>query len=125
MKYTFTGGCGFIGSHLVDRLVEVGHEVVVSDDFSSSEGRTINPGASLIRGSISDIELVTSATEGADCVFHTAAWARVPRSVDDPIGTREVNENGTLNVLQRRVRTVSAGECTHRLQACMGTRALT
>ena len=100
MKHVVTGGCGFIGSHLVDYLVDLGHEVAVLDDLSSSEGRPINPGASLVEGSVTNLELVTSATEGADCVFHTAAWARVPRSIDDPVGTHEVNVNGTLNVLQ-------------------------
>ena len=100
MKHVVTGGCGFIGSHLVDRLVELGHEVVVVDDLSANEGRSVNPEATLIEGSVTDLELVTSATNGADCVFHTAAWARVPRSIDDPVGTHEVNVNGTLNVLQ-------------------------
>ena len=100
MKHVVTGGCGFIGSHLVDRLVELGHEVVVVDDLSTNEDRQVNPAAALVEGSITDLDLVRSATEGADCVFHTAAWARVPRSIDDPVGTHEVNVNGTLNVLQ-------------------------
>ncbi len=100
MKHVVTGGCGFIGSHLVDRLVELGHEVVMVDDLSTSEGRSVNPEATLIEGSVTDLELLKSATEGADCVFHTAAWARVPRSIDDPVGTHAVNVNGTLNVLQ-------------------------
>ena len=100
MKHVVTGGCGFIGSHLVDHLVDAGHEVVVLDDFSTSEERGVNPGASLIVGSVTDLDLLTSTFEGADCVFHTAAWARVPRSVDDPIGTHHVNVDGTLKVLQ-------------------------
>ena len=100
MKCVVTGGCGFIGSHLVDHLVELGHEVVVLDDLSTSEGARLNPSATLIEGSVTDIDLVVSATEGADCVFHTAAWARIPRSVQDPVGTHNVNVNGTLNVLQ-------------------------
>ena len=100
MKHVVTGGCGFIGSHLVDYLIDLGHEVVVLDDLSSSEGRPINPGATLVEGSVTNLELVTSATVGAGCVFHTAAWARVPRSIDDPVGTHKVNVNGTLNVLQ-------------------------
>ena len=70
------------------------------DDLSTSEGRSVNPGATLVEGSVTDLELVSSAMKGADCVFHTAAWARVPRSIDDPVGTHEVNVNGTLNVLQ-------------------------
>ena len=70
------------------------------DDFSTSEGARLNPSATLIEGSVTDIDLVVSATEGADCVFHTAAWARIPRSIQDPVGTHKVNVNGTLNVLQ-------------------------
>ena len=100
MKHVVTGGCGFIGSHLVDRLLELGHEVVAVDDLSTNEGRRVNPATTLVEGSVTDLDLVMSATEGADCVFHTAAWARVPRSIDDPVGTHEVNVNGTLNVLQ-------------------------
>ena len=100
MKCVVTGGCGFIGSHLVDHLVELGHEVVALDDLSTSEGARLNPSATLIEGSVTDIDLVVSATEGADCVFHTAAWARIPRSIQDPVGTHKVNVNGTLNVLQ-------------------------
>ena len=99
MKHVVTGGCGFIGSHLVGRLLELGHEVVV-DDLSTNEGRRVNPAATLVEGSITDLDLMMSATEGAECVFHTAAWARVPRSIDDPVGTHDVNVNGTLNVLQ-------------------------
>ena len=100
MKHVVTGGCGFIGSHLVDHLVDIGHEVVVVDDLSTNESRSVNPEATLIEGSVTDLELLKSATEGTDCVFHTAAWARVPRSIDDPVGTHAVNVNGTLNVLQ-------------------------
>ena len=100
MKLVVTGGCGFIGSHLVDHFVDIGHEVVVVDDLSTNEGRSVNPEATLIEGSVTDLELLKAATEGADCVFHTAAWARVPRSIDDPVGTHEVNVSGTLNVLQ-------------------------
>ena len=70
------------------------------DDLSTNGGRGVNPAATLIEGSVTDLDLLMSATEGADCVFHTAAWARVPRSIDDPVGTHDVNVNGTLNVLQ-------------------------
>ena len=50
MKHVVTGGCGFIGSHLVDHLVDIGHEVVVIDDLSTNEGRDVNPEAALIEG---------------------------------------------------------------------------
>lgn len=100
MKCVVTGGCGFIGSHLVDRLVQLGHEVVVVDDLSTSDDSLLNPEVSLLEGSVTDLELLVSATKGADWVFNTAAWARVERSVSDPVGTHDVNVTGTLNVLQ-------------------------
>ena len=100
MRYVVTGGCGFIGSHLVDRLVELGHDVVALDNLSTSEGDRANPSAMLVRASVTDLDAVRDATRGADCVFHTAAWARIPRSIEDPVGTHDVNVNGTLNVLQ-------------------------
>ena len=100
MKCVVTGGCGFIGSHLVDRLVQLGHQVVVVDDFSTGRATNLNPGSYFIEGSITDLDLLVSAAEGADCIFHTAAWARIERSVQDPVGTHHVNATGTLNVLQ-------------------------
>ncbi len=100
MKCVVTGGCGFIGSHLVDRLVGLGHEVTVLDDFSTGDRRRLNRDAELIVGSVADALAVIAVTEGADLVFHTAAWARIERSVADPIGTHAVNVTGTLNVLR-------------------------
>lgn len=100
MKCLVTGGCGFIGSHLADRLVGLGHQVVILDDLSTGEPTGRNPKSELITGSVTDASTVLSAMEGADVVFHTAAWARVERSVVDPIGTHEVNVTGTLNVLR-------------------------
>jgi nucleoside-diphosphate-sugar epimerase len=100
MKCVVTGGCGFIGSHLVDELVRLGHDVVVLDDLSTGHKEYLNKEAILIEGSVTDYELVSSITVGANWLFHTAAWARIPRSIDDPIGTHNVNVNGMLNVLQ-------------------------
>ena len=100
MRYLVTGGCGFIGSSLVDRLVELGHDVVALDDFSTSEGDRANPAATLVEASITDLDAVIEAARGADCIFHTAAWARIPRSIEDPVGTHQVNVTGTLNILQ-------------------------
>lgn len=100
MKCVVTGGCGFIGSHLVDRLVEQGHEVVVVDDLSTGDRSRLSPKATLIEGSITDIDLMTSATVSADTIFHTAALARIMRSVDDPMGTHHANVTGTLNVIK-------------------------
>ena len=108
MKCVVTGGCGFIGSHLVDRLVSQGHEVAAIDNLATGDISHLNSDAKLVQGSITDLELMISATESVDWVFHTAALARIERSMDDPVGTHEVNVNGTLNVLQAaRVNEVS------------------
>lgn len=100
MKCVVTGGCGFIGSHLVDRLVEQSHEVVVVDDLSTGDRSRLSPKATLIEGSITDIDLMASATVSAHTIFHTAALARIMRSVDDPVGTHHANVTGTLNVIK-------------------------
>jgi UDP-glucose 4-epimerase len=97
-----TGGAGFIGSHLVDGLVEHGHQVRVLDDFST--GKTENLPANrdrveVIRGSITDREAVTGAVRGATWVFHLAALPSVQRSVEEPLASHEVCATGTLNVL--------------------------
>lgn len=100
MKCVVTGGCGFIGSHLVDALVARGDEVTALDDFSTGDRGFLNPAATLVEGSVTDAALLRSVLDGAGAVFHTAAMASVPLSVDDPAGTHEVNATGTLNVLQ-------------------------
>ena len=100
MHCVVTGGCGFIGSHIVDALIRDGCDVAVIDDLSTGNLEYLNPAAELVEGSVADGELVRSATEGATWVFHLAALPRVQQSVDDPIGTHAINVNGTLNVLQ-------------------------
>ncbi len=99
-----TGGAGFIGSHLVDRLLAEGWEVRVLDDFSS--GREDNLAESghrveLFKGDVRDAELVGRAVDGAEVVFHQAAVPSVPRSIAEPLRTHDVNVNGTLNVLEQ------------------------
>ena len=100
MRCVVTGGCGFIGTHLVDRLVRDGHQVIAVDDLSTGNPERLNPSAKPLYCSVTDADALASATEGAEVVFHTAAWARIARSVDDPVGTHEVNVTGTLNVLR-------------------------
>ena len=100
MKSVVTGGCGFIGSHLVDRLVERGDDVVVVDDLATSDAAWLNPDADLTRGSVLDLEVLREAFDGTDRVFHLAALPRVERSIEDPAGTHRVNVGGTLNVLE-------------------------
>jgi UDP-glucose 4-epimerase len=99
--YLVTGGAGFIGSHIAERLARDGHHVRVLDDFSS--GKEVNlesfrDGVEVVRGDIRDARLVSEATKGVDIVFHEAALGSVPRSVADPLSTHEVNITGTLNV---------------------------
>lgn len=100
MKSVVTGGCGFIGTHLVDRLISLGHEVTVLDDLSTGNLAQLNPSAEPLYCSVTEADALVAATEKADLVFHTAAWARIERSVADPVGTHAVNVTGTLNVLR-------------------------
>jgi UDP-glucose 4-epimerase len=99
MKCVVTGGCGFIGSHLVDGLIARGDDVSVVDDLATGDVTDLNSAATFVRGSVLDAEVLDEAIVGADCVFHLAALPRVPRSIEDPVGTHLVNVDGTLNVL--------------------------
>ena len=103
MRYLVTGGAGFIGSHLVEHLLERGEDVVVLDDFSTGRRENLEPFQDRIRlveGSITDPAACAEAAEGAAYVFHQAALGSVPRSVEDPVATHEANLTGTLNVLK-------------------------
>lgn len=101
-KCLVTGGAGFIGSNLVDRLLELGNEVRVLDDLSTGKKdnlRLSDPKLELIHASVTDQEAVRRSMAGVDYVFHLAAVRAVLRSVDDPLTTNEVNITGTLNLL--------------------------
>ena len=104
MKYLITGGAGFIGSHLAEKL-SPNHEVVILDDFSSGSEQNLRwaerkRNVSLVTGSVTDASLVCSCAAGCDGIFHQAAIASVPASVRDPVGTHEVNCTGTVQVLE-------------------------
>lgn len=102
MRFVVTGGAGFIGSNTVDELVRRGHSVVVLDDLSSGKEENlaeIRNKITLIKGTITDIEVVRKAMHEAECVLHLAARTSVPKSVKDPIETNRINIDGTLNVL--------------------------
>jgi len=102
MRYLVTGGAGFIGSHLVQALVQRGDSVVVLDDFSTGRRENLEAVAgqvAVVEGDITDLPTVRRAVEGADCVLHQAALASVQRSVDDPLRSNAVNVQGTLHVL--------------------------
>jgi len=103
MKCLVTGGAGFIGSHLVDRLLENGHEVIVIDDFSGGREENLeqqkdNPKLKIIRKSICDD--LTEEFKDIEIVFHLAALPRVQYSIENPFKTNNVNINGTLNLLE-------------------------
>lgn len=102
MNVLVTGGAGFIGSHLVERLVRDGLSVRVLDDFSTGHREnlvSLRPHIDLIEGDIRDHGMVRTAMRGVEVVFHQAALCSVPRSIADPRKSNAVNVNGTLNVL--------------------------
>jgi len=98
-KCLVTGGAGFIGSNLVDELVARGNEVIVIDDLSAGKLENMHPAARFFKADIRDLEQITPLFAGVDYVFHLAARPRVQPSIQDPIGSNDVNLNGTLNVL--------------------------
>ena len=98
-KLIVTGGAGFIGSHLVDKLVSEGHEVVVIDNLMLGKKEFINKKAKFYKKDIRDYQSLKKLFKSADVVFHLAADPRLPISIDDPLTTNDINVNGTLNVL--------------------------
>jgi nucleoside-diphosphate-sugar epimerase len=101
-KVLVTGGGGFIGSNLVRRLVELGDDVRVLDNFSSGNRRNLDDlvgDVEIVEGELRSYERVHNATRGVELVFHQGALPSVPRSVHDPLTTSAVNVEGTLNVL--------------------------
>jgi len=102
MKYLVTGGAGFIGSHIVDKLIELGHEVTIVDDLSTGVKSNINEQATFIQLDISDRASrgdLCLAMENVDTVFHCAALARVQPSIQSPQKYHKANVDGTFNVL--------------------------
>lgn len=102
MRYLVTGGAGFIGSHLVEALVELGEQVVVLDDFSTGKRANLAGLADrvdIIEGSVTDAAACARAVAGCDFVLHQAAVPSVQRSIAEPHTTHEVNVTGTLNIL--------------------------
>jgi UDP-glucose 4-epimerase len=99
-KILVTGGAGFIGSHLVDALVDQDHEVVVFDDLETGFRANVNARAQLAPGSVADESAVRDAVQGCELVFHQAAHKAVLRSVEHPLLTDTINTHGTLTVLK-------------------------
>lgn len=99
-----TGGAGFIGSHLAEDFLKNGYSVKILDDFSSGSVNNVlglfnYRNFKMIRGGITNMELVRRATADVDAIFHLAAQIHVDRSIMDPRHTFEVNTLGTLNIL--------------------------
>lgn len=99
MKALVTGGAGFIGSNLVDALIERGDEVIILDNLSTGKRENLNPKAKFVEADITNLEQIKPYFTGVDYVFHFAALPRVQESIINPIQTHNANINGTLNVL--------------------------
>ncbi len=100
--YLVTGGAGFVGSHVVAKLIDEGESVRVLDNLDTGNKKNISPFIKKIdfwRADITDCKAVKKAVKGVDYVLHIAAQRAVPRSVDDPLSTDRVNVQGTLNIL--------------------------
>ncbi len=98
-----TGGCGFIGSHLVEKLVAYGAQVTILDDLSSGSANNIAAVAdkvTLLKGSITNFETCLAATENKAIIFHLAAFISVPESTEKPHTCHEINVLGTQNLLE-------------------------
>lgn len=100
MRALVTGGAGFIGSNLVERLLEQGHDVRVLDNFSTGRRENLEGlDVEIIEGELRSYERVHTAVRGVEVVFHLGALGSVPRSIQDPLTSTAVNVEGTLNVL--------------------------
>jgi nucleoside-diphosphate-sugar epimerase len=109
MRCLVTGGAGFIGSHIVERLLKDGHSVAVLDNFSSGKEENLSFAKGyplsakrykLIKGDIRDKDTCDKACRGISYIFHQAALRSVPKSLKEPREYNEANINGTLNMLQ-------------------------
>jgi len=122
MKFVVTGGAGFIGSNLAEKLAKMG-DVTIIDDLSSGRLENIRDlieknGVDFVRESITDLPRLKAIFADADCIFHQAAIASVQRSVEDPLATDEINARGTLNVL------IAARDCGVKKVICASSSAI-
>lgn len=104
-KFLVTGSAGFIGSNLVEAILQLGYEVRGLDNFSTGKRENVeefldNPNYEFIEGDIRDLDTCMKACEDIDFVLHQAAWGSVPRSIEMPLFYEEVNIKGTLNMLE-------------------------
>lgn len=100
MKVLVTGGAGFIGSNIVERLLELGHQPVVMDNLSSGYRQNLVPGVPFVEADVRDREAVSRAAEECEVILHLAASVGNKRSIDHPLVDSAINVLGTLNVLE-------------------------
>lgn len=102
MRVLITGGAGFIGSHLTDRLLAEGNDCRVLDNLSTGKRENLPsvPTLEFVRGDIRDRNTVLDAVSGVEAIVHLAAVASVQASIDDPVATHATNFDGTLNLLE-------------------------
>ncbi len=104
VRVIVTGGAGFIGSHLAEELLKRGYQVIILDDLSTGKRGNIEPiliqgDIQFIEGSVTDLPLLNKLFQNVSYVFHLAAIPSVPRSIENPLASHDVNATGTLNVL--------------------------
>ncbi len=102
-KFLITGGCGFVGSHMAEKLVENGDSVTIIDDFTTGKKENISKilnKVELIHGDIRDVDVIKKIIKNKDGVFHFAAKASVPESFQKPEEYHDVNVKGTQNIFQ-------------------------
>lgn len=98
-KCLITGGAGFIGSNLVDELINLDHEVTVIDNLSTGKKEYVNRKAKFYELDIRSLDEIKPLFRNIDYVFHLAAFPRVQPSIEDPVTANDINLNGTLNIL--------------------------
>lgn len=108
-RYLVTGGCGFIGSHLIERLLAAGHEVRVLDDLSTGKRENLPAGVPVTVGNVADAAAVEAAMAGVDGCFHLAAVASVDRSREAWLETHHANQSGTIAVFDAARRAKADG----------------
>ncbi|CAM3775592.1 SDR family oxidoreductase [Aeromicrobium ponti] len=104
-KFLVTGAAGFIGSNLVEAILQLGYKVRGLDDFSTGKKENVdefinNPNYEFVEGTILDPDTCITACDGIDYVLHQAAWGSVPRSIEMPLLYEEINIRGTLNMME-------------------------
>src|SRR5580692_4853410 len=105
MKTIVTGGCGFIGSHATDRLVNDGREVIIIDNLSSGSPVNIdhhkgNPNVQFYKADIADYDSIQHLFKDVNCVYHLAALADIVPSIEKPMAYHSSNVDGTISVLE-------------------------